>query len=226
MKDKICWIIVGMSIVGILGTIGYRATHHTTRSPEIHQEAELPTEMVEPEPQIIYQEKTVEVEKVITGQMIQDGLNDMGFLVTQEYFFTEVGSYNNEKRLILWITTDSELVVSYDGQILAGVDFEKIRVTRDDTMKTITITVPEAEMKQVSVDPDSFVCYTEKEGMGNPITAEIYNELLSGIEQHAVERAKDRGLLENAQKNAETVILNFINGLVDTTDYHVTIRQA
>ena len=80
-------------------------------------------------------EKLVEVEKNISGEVIQDGLREMGFLVTEEYYFTEVISFSSVKKLFKTITlgiTESSYLASYDGVISAGVDFEKISVEKDE----------------------------------------------------------------------------------------------
>ena len=62
----------------------------------------------------------------VSVETIEDGLANMGFLVTQEYYFTQVERYTKEKEIIFGITSSSEFLYSYDGQVFAGVDFEKI----------------------------------------------------------------------------------------------------
>ena len=173
---------------------------------------------------IVEVEKIIEVEKNISGEVIQDGLRDMGFLVTEEYYFTEVISYSSVKKLFKTITlgiTESSYLASYDGVISAGLDFEKITVEKDEETKTITIRLPKAEVKYMEIDPESFVLYSEKEGLGNKITLNDYNDSLIELEKNAEKKAVERGLLNRADENAKLVISNFVNSLVDTTGYTV-----
>ena len=169
-------------------------------------------------------EKIVEVEKNITGEILQDGLKKMGFLVTEEYYFTEVVTFSSVKKLFKTITlgiTESSFLASYDGVISAGVDFEKIRVEKDDGTKEITVHLPAAEIRYLDIDPESFVLYSEKEGIGNKISMNDYNDSLIELEKNAEKKAVERGLLDRADENAEKVIANFISSLVDTTEYTV-----
>lgn len=162
-------------------------------------------------------EKLVEVEKVITAQIIEDGLRDMGKLVTAEYFFTEVISYSDQKKLFGKINlpfTKSSYLASYDGTVWAGIDFSDISVKKDDTGKNITVTLHHAEIQSVNVDKDSLTTYSEKEGLGNPTTLADYNTSLTELENTAKKKAKSRGLLDSADENAKLLIEKFIIGLI------------
>ena len=173
---------------------------------------------------IVEVEKIIEVEKKISGDIIQDGLRDMGFLVTEEYYFTEVVSYSSVKKLFKTIKlgiTESSYLASYDGVISAGLDFEKISVEKNDEERIITIRLPKSEVKYMQIDPESFVLYSEKEGLGNKISLSDYNDSLIELEKNAEKKAVDRGLLKRADDNAKLVISNFVNSLVDTSDYMV-----
>lgn len=186
----------------------------------------------EPEIKVVYKEKEVEklveVEKVITGDIIQDGLNDMGFLVTEEYWFTEVMSFSSVKNILGfdWGITESNFLASYDGSVTAGVDFTAIKIVKDETQMTVTVTVPAAVIQNVTVDNDSFVLYSEKEGLGNPISLEDYNISVITLKEGASQKAIERGVLERADENAERLIWDFISGLVDPSQYTITYQTA
>ena len=92
---------------------------------------------------------------------------------------------------------------------------------KDDESKTITVRLPKAEVKYMEIDPESFVLYSEKEGLGNKITLNDYNDSLIELEKNAEKKAVDRGLLKRADENARLVIANFVTSLVDTADYTV-----
>ena len=187
-------------------------------------EPAITTAPVKQTKKIVEVEKIIEVEKKISGDIIQDGLRDMGFLVTEEYYFTEVVSYSSVKKLFKTIKlgiTESSYLASYDGVISAGLDFEKISVEKNDEERIITIRLPKSEVKYMQIDPESFVLYSEKEGLGNKISLSDYNDSLIELEKNAEKKAVNRGLLKRADDNAKLVISNFVNSLVDTSDYMV-----
>ena len=181
--------------------------------------------MTQPDVQVVYRDvnQLIPVEKMITAEIIQDGLNDMGFLVTQEYYFTEVMSFSSVKQFFGMDLpfTESNYLASYDGTILAGIDFTKIQVEKREEEKKILLTLPEATMQSVDVDPDSFVLYSEKDGLGNHISVKDYNRSLSELEKNAAQKALDRGVLEKANENAQQVVRNFVGGLVDLREYQL-----
>ena len=195
------------------------------------QPTTLPAVTPRPTPEIIVREKEVEklvvTEKVITAEVIQDGLNDMGFLLTGEYYFTEVVSFSSIKKLlgIEWKFTESSFLASYDGVVEAGIDCSKITVEKDEEARTILVSLPKAEARPANIDPNSLVVYSEKEGTGNHISITDYNKSLIELENAAEQKAIDRGLLEKADANAQTLIRSFVGGLVDLTEYQLTIRQ-
>lgn len=168
--------------------------------------------------------RVITVEKEFSAEIIQEKLNDMGVLVTQEYAFTEVMSYSSVKKLFDTIElgfTETSYVVSYEGKITAGVDFAGIAVDKDDEVMLLTVHLPKSEIESVDIDPHSFKLHSEKSGFGNPLSVSDVNTSLVELEETATEKAVADGLLLRADKNARVLILNFIGSLVDTTVYTV-----
>lgn len=203
MAIAILWLLMGM-------VFGDNKKERDTTPYDDNRPAPLVTHIVV-EKEV---EKFVEVEKTITSEIIAEGLKDMGFLVTEEYHFTMVESYEKTKALFKFITTKSNFLYSYDGILYAGVNFENIKVSKDEENKIIAITIPRSEVKSVSIDKKSFKAYEEKEGWGNELTMEDFNKSLLELENAAKARALENGVLDSASKNAETVIGNFVRGLV------------
>ncbi len=223
-KNRGLWILIGLLLVAIAAVIIAAAV--TKPKPE------LPVVVPRPTPEIIVREKEVEklveTEKVVTAAVIEDGLRDMGKLVTEEYFFTEVVTFSSIKSYLKveWKITESSFLASYDGVINAGIDFAGIAVVKDEEHKTVTVTLPAAEILAVDVDPDSLTVYSEKNGLGNHITVEDYSSALSVLEQNATAKALDKGILEKAEQNAERLIRPFIGSLVDLNEYSLRFERA
>lgn len=214
-------IVVGCVVVAVVG-VGRRGAE---KAPLVAPPSEA--SQVEPTPRT--REKIVEVEKEITAEILQDGLNDIGLLVTEEYYFTEVVSFSSIKKLFKVIElgiTESYYLASYDGVIRAGIDFTGIRVEKNDASRIITVTIPLPEICSVDIDPNSFELYSEKEGLGNPISIADYNQSLVELETNAAQKAVDRGLLERAAENAQLVIKNFIRSLFAEEEYSLRFLPA
>ena len=233
-RDKKKWGYAALAVIALTAVVVLIVWAAGRKGAQELPVPEAPTRSEEPDIRVVYKEKEVEklvpveVEKVITGDIVQDGLNDMGFLVTEEYWFTEVTSFSSVKSVlgIELSITESNFLVSYDGSVTAGVDFSSIEIAKDDVLMTVDVTVPAAVIRTVSIDNDTMKCYSEKNGVGNPISVEDFNQSLVTLKQGAEQKAVERGVLERADENAEKLIRDFVGGLVDLTQYRLTYRTV
>ena len=169
-------------------------------------------------------EKKENVVITVNVDTIKDGLNNMGTLITQEYYFTQVETYTKEKNVLGFIPSSSEIAYSYDGNVTAGVDFEKIEISKDDASKTIFIDIPDSEIQTVNIDKSTFKVYYEKDSLWNPMKLEDYNISLTEFEEAAKKKALDSGILERSDEQAKALIGNFINNFPSTGGYKVEFR--
>jgi hypothetical protein len=160
----------------------------------------------------------------VNTETIREGIANMGTLITQEYYFTQVEKYTKEKTIMKFITSSSEFLYSYDGAVTAGVDFEKIAISKDDDAKTITIDIPDSEIFSVNIDKDTFKIYSEKDSLWNPLKLEDYNTSLAKFEAAAKEKALANGILEKSDAQAKTIIENFVNSLPEASKYQIEIK--
>ena len=178
-------------------------------------------------PQVIVEEreKIVEVERVISAEIMEDGLRDMGVLMTGEYSFTEVVSFSKVSQL--WGMelgfTESSYLCSYDGVVTAGVDLSALRVEKDEDTHIITVTRPAAAIQSIDIDPESFALHAEKISRLNPLSAADFNDSLRELENNAAARAVEKGLLTRADSNADKMIRQFVGGLADLSVYELRI---
>lgn len=155
--------------------------------------------------------------------IIEDGLNNMGFLITQEYYFTQVEEYTKEKQIAFW-TSKSSFTYSYDGVVEAGVDFSKVKVSANDKEKIITITIPDSEIHTVTIDENSFKEYDSDNKFWNPIKPKDLNNAQKEFKEKAKANAIDKGVLERADTQAETIIKNFVAQLIDMSEYSIEFK--
>ncbi len=222
-KDKIYLVLIIVAVLAIAAVIVF--SRYDRKEPV---QSNLPVTGTTHDRDVVIKEvdKLFMVEKEITADIIRDGLEKMGFLVTQRYFFTEVISFSSVKKLFNSIElgfTESSYLATYDGEVSAGIDFADVTVEKDDELKKITVHLPAAEIRSIDIDPNSFELYSEEKGFNNPVSVKDFNTSLVELEINAREKAIEKGLLTQADENAKSVILNFIAGLVDTAEYTVDI---
>jgi hypothetical protein len=161
-------------------------------------------------------EKVVEVEKKISVEEVESGLRDMGLLITGEYWFTSVTGAS-EIASVFGLDlgfTESSFLASYDGVVAAGVDFGAITLSKIDSMRTVTVRLPKAEILYVDIDPESFRLISEKNSIFTDLSAVDFNDSVAALEKEAREKAAERGLLERSDENAQKLVTNFIAGLL------------
>ena len=225
MKKK-TWLYIVLIALAV-GLSAWLLVRYNRARPE----PAVPSVTPRPTPAVIVKEteveKIVEVEEEITSSVIEDGLRDIGVLVTQEYYFTDVISFSSVKKLFRVEVpfTETSYLASYDGVVTAGIDFGKVSVVKDDAAGKIVVTLPPAEILNVDVDPETFELYSERTGLGNPLSVEDFNDSIVTLESNVRQKALDKGLLVKADENARAVVRNFIAGLVDTGVYSVVFAD-
>lgn len=171
-------------------------------------------------------QKIVEKEITISGETIRAGMANIGKLCTAEYHFTHVERVDSSREINGFTIpfTTATFIYSYDGTITAGIDFAEIRVEKDEGTKTISVTLPEAQIISSDVDEDSFELYDEKNNLFNPIrvtdVADSFADLKKAEEQEAIED----GLLEKARSNARMLVENFLRGSYDVGKYEIKVE--
>ena len=207
-------IYIGVAAAAILIAIVLCVDYGISRKAEKSESTQTATTIAE-------KEKKDKVYISVSSETIREGLANMGILMTQEYYFTQVERYTKEKTFLKFITSSSEFMYSYDGAVMAGVDFEKIRIVKDEDQKKITVSMPKSEIIAVTIDKDTFKIYSEKESLWNPLKLEDYNISLVEFENTAKEKALASGILERSDEQARKLVSEFIVSLPNTAEYKV-----
>lgn len=159
----------------------------------------------------------------VESRNIAFGLKDMGELVTQAGYFTNVQSSTSTRQLFgmdIPFTT-SRYIYSYDGVVKAGLDFAGIEVQVDDANRTVTVLLPEIEILDVNIDNDSLKIYDESQSIFTPLHISDVNEAQIELKEQVRQTAIDNGILEEAEKNARTIIGGFLSGTMDLKNYTI-----
>ncbi|MBR0114914.1 MAG: DUF4230 domain-containing protein [Firmicutes bacterium] len=224
-------MLIALITIVVLAVRGYNAVK-SVFTPKVER---VEVEVVKEVPVTKYVEKEV----VISGETIQSGIREMGKLCTAEYFFTHVSSFEQSSKLntetqipgtniifpdITIPGTTKTFVYSYDGSIKAGVDFTGIIIEKDDAKRTISVTIPEPEIISSSVDPDSFKLYDEKAGLFSRIKVTDVTDSFASLIKDEEQKARDKGILTQAQDNAKNLIENFIRNTYGVQGFDVAVK--
>lgn len=170
-----------------------------------------------------------EATPTITNSVISERLTSLQELVTVEYIYTNAGQYvnNNQATVLLWELnvpfTEKSFLVAYDGRIKAGVDLSKAKVNVNDTSHTITVVLPKSQIVSHETFEDSLVVLDEKSNIFNPISISDYNEFVGTQKNNMEAKAKERGVLTNANAEAKTIVKSFLSLLPGIDAYKIII---
>ena len=211
-------IYLGVTIIAVILALVLCLDFKIRRDAEQNETAVTATTIKE-------KEKKDKVVISVNTDTIQDGLANMGVLITQEYYFTQVERYTKEKTFLKFITSSSEFMYSYDGAVLAGIDLEKIKIRTDEDRKAITVDMPDSEIQTVTIDKDTFKIYSEKDSLWNPLKLEDYNISLVEFENAAKDKAVASGILERSDEQARNLVREFIASLPNTGEYTISFTD-
>ncbi|MBE5825716.1 MAG: DUF4230 domain-containing protein [Butyrivibrio sp.] len=185
------------------------------KEPSATDEAAATASVIKKEDKVLV---TVNVETV------EDGLRNMGTLITQEYYFSQVEKYTKSKKIAWVFDSTSEIAYGYEGTVTAGVDFTKIELEKDEENKTVKVIIPPSKIQNIDIDTSSFKVYSEKDSLWNPMKLEDYNLSLQEFEKAAEKKALDSGILERSDEQAKLLIGGFIRNYSALSDYDVEME--
>lgn len=210
-------IYIAVTVIALVVAVVLCLDYSIRRKAEKEEAAQTVTTIKE-------KEKKDRAVITVNTKTIQDGLANMGVLITQEYYFTQVETYSKDKKIMFVFPSSSGFTYSYDGAVLAGVDFAGIQIETNNETKTITVKMPASEIQAVTIDKDTFKVYSEKDSLWNPLKLEDYNVSLVEFEDAAMEKALAGGILTRSDEQARSLVREFIGSLPGTASYTVTFQ--
>ena len=156
----------------------------------------------------------VQEKEIITQDILQQQIQEIGELGTAKYYYTNMGRYENTLQVggknIPF--TQKMFIISYDGTIKAGVEVKDIRVTLKD--KAIRVTIPPAKILSHEVDMESVTVFDEKNSIFNGLSTEDVTQFLNDQKAQMEEKAVTNGLLEDAGQNAGNSLKTIYHALL------------
>lgn len=112
----------------------------------------------------------------------------------------------------------------YDAHVKAGVDLSQAEV--DVSGNTVTVTLPKAEIQDISVDSDSLEFYDEQFALFNWTNKEDTAKAIEYAKEDALTKAQASDILIQASEQAETAITTLLSPLVaQSSDLKLIFKQ-
>ncbi len=163
-----------------------------------------------------------------TSRTVEMRLSDIGELVTQAGYFTNVQTISGSRELfgIEMPFTQSRYIYSYDGIIRAGMDFSDVKLDVSELTHKIYVTLPEVRIISVDLDESSLKVYDQQDSIFTPLKVETMNESMITMKDQARISAVENGILKNAEENARQLLKGFLAATYDLSVYEVVFREA
>lgn len=184
---------------------------------------ELPTPIV---PSVVAPTPTEEP-FILTVSHVEEIISPASDLVTTKYAYTDADTYENYKELFnirLPITTN-KVVFTYSGTVGIGIDISKLSSYLDNQSKSITIVLPELEIKYNEIDANSFEYYNVSSSIFNQLKIEDCTDLISTLlEEKEKQVLNNKKVMDEARTNTELVLKSLLSASELTKDYKVIFK--
>ena len=117
--------------------------------------------------------------------------------------------------------TQSRQIFSIRVDVDAAVDFGKITYKEDSNKKKIVVTIPHASIYKATLIDDSLKIYLDEGSLFSRIDLQKHNEARNALREEAINTAKENGIIDAADKNAKTLIEQFIKSSGEYRNYTV-----
>ena len=167
---------------------------------------------------------------VITSETVSQSVNSLRELVTREYLYTNAGKYENHNEVsISSITvgvplTRKSFTVVYDGRIKAGIDLSKAQISVNDTLRSVTVTLPASEITSHEIFEDTVLSVDERDALFNRNTIDDYNDFLIRQKAAMEEKVRTTGFLTNADREAREIVRSVLSLLPGMDTYRLTVQ--
>lgn len=131
-------------------------------------------------------------------------------LSTYETVYNGIVPVMNEKK-----KDKVDYYISYKATVKAGLEFDKIEITKNDKNKKIIVSIPKITLLSPTVDEGLDYIIINNKIDENGLFAEAYKLAKADV---ANESAKQSVLLEYATKNAENLIRGLLSPFVEQLD--------
>ena len=149
----------------------------------------------------------MKAEPKVDAKGLMERLEDASELTVEKSFYTGIVRF--EEGTIKFIDKNS-FTMKYEAEIDAGFELEEVSIeVLDDS---VVVTVPEAKILSVNIDPDSLEFYDNKNSLIKTDRKEATKQALKEAQKDAEEHATQKGIIDEANKRAEIIFKGILEG--------------
>jgi hypothetical protein len=139
----------------------------------------------------------------LTQEVVMEQMKNVIKLGTVEGYFSEIYNYKEHYGMDVSFFTKKALI-RVKARILAGFDFEKVKISVDEKSKTVTISnIPPPQILSMEHDLDY---YDITEGIFNSFSTEDYNRMNNQAKNYIKNVAIKSKLMDNATEQLNSHI--------------------
>ena len=158
-------------------------------------------------------------EPEITNTFIGEKLEAVSELTTAKLTYTGLVRYTEGNIPFL---TKKEFNMLYRAGVRAGIDLSQANI--DVTDSEVKLTLPKAEIQEISVDADSIQFYDESFALFNGEKREDTVEALKVAEEDVRENGNMEDLMAEAQEQTEILLTGFLDELIGDRTLVISYR--
>lgn len=161
----------------------------------------------------------------VDAVVLQARLTEISQLAVVDYRYTTMAQFENASDFygVRIPFTTKRFILTYDGEIKAGVDLERAQVEVGEN--AVTVYLPEAEILSHEIDADSVEIFDEKSSIFNPFTVEDFAAFQAEQKDAMEQKALGSGLLREAQVKADANIRLLLAAALPE-GYTLTVRAG
>lgn len=162
----------------------------------------------------------------VSAVVLQNKLTEISEYASLTYSYTNMAEFENSKDFygVKLPFTTKGFIITYDGEIKAGVDLAKAEVTVSGSK--VKVNLPAAEILSHEIDEDSLEVFDETTSIFNPLKVTDYNTFNKEQKAKMEEKAAEKGILKEAGQKAADAIEDFVQQIAGE-DYtaEVTVSE-
>lgn len=151
------------------------------------------------------------VKPKITSTLLEDQIQSVRELSTIKYHYTNVGAFEHQSEFYGFKIplTYKKFIISYDGEITAGIILDNSKITVEGD--SIIIDLPPAQILSHEIDEDSLKIFDEQASIFNPLKLDDYSTFRKDQMLEMEGKAIDKGVLVEAEKDAKKAVEEILN---------------
>lgn len=154
----------------------------------------------------------LKTETKVSSDIIKNQILSVKELTTLKYKYTNVGSFENQQEFygMKLPFTQKKFIISYDGEVNAGINLEEAKVSLNEADKKINIQIPHAVILNHVIDEDSLTIFDEKNSIFNQLEVKDFSDFRKDEMKKVEKELEEKGFLEEADEKTKEAIVEIL----------------